>query len=245
MREVWRNLGFTLLLATAGMAWGRVCKSPAEALSSPANSDAQVGFQFENSQLQPAKYRFVIHEDGSGEFHSEPAAVPPLDTTSYQPLAGPLDRPVQMSKPIVEEMFSTARRERFFAVECQNDKDKVAYQGTKQLSYKGPDGRGSCRYNWSRIVAIQKLTSTFQSIAFTLEEGRRIEVEQKHDRLALDAEIGMLSDAVKEGRAMEIENIRSVLESIIEDETVLERARSRAQKLLEGSGVSSASLPSP
>ncbi len=199
---------------------------------------AQVAFRYENAQLQPAKYSFVIHEDGSGSYHSEPGATPPADTPAYHPLAQAQDRAVRLSHPVVEQIFATAREQKFFAIPCEEKKAKVAFQGTKELSYQGPDGQGSCTYNWSKISSIEKLTTMFESIAFTLEEGRRLEVEQKHDRLAMDAELGALLDAVKDGRALEIQNIQPTLQGIIDDEAAMDRARSRARKLLEGANRS-------
>jgi hypothetical protein len=213
----------------------------AQDASGPQAGGAQVGFAYENKQLQPAKYAFLIDESGAGHFHSQPGEPPPPDTVSYQTLAEAQDRPVQLSKPIVEQVFSTARAQKFFAIKCEDGKDKIAFQGTKQLSYQGPDGRGSCTYNWSKSGAIEKLTTIFESIAFTLEEGRRLEVEHKHDRLALDAELGDLLTAVKDGRALEVQSIQSVLQEIAEDDSVLERARMRAKKLLDA-GNTTASL---
>ncbi len=57
-------------------------------------------------------------------------------------------------------------------------------------------------------------------------------MEHKHDRLALDEELGLLLDAVKDGRALEVQSIQPVLQEIVEDETVMDRARTRAKKLL-------------
>jgi hypothetical protein len=208
-----------------------------------SESRAQVEFRYENPQLQPARYSFVIEEGGTGKFHSEPGLTPPPDTADYHPLPNSLDRSIQLSEAATSEIFATARSQGRFAIGCEDTRNKVAFQGTKQLSYQGADGRGSCTYNWSKYPPIQKLTSLFESIAFTLEEGRRLEVEHKHDRLALDAELGTLVDAVKSGEASEIENIRPVLQAIIDDEATLERAKSRAQKLLGGAEANRAALP--
>ena len=205
--------------------------------ASTANSSgksAEVGFRYENPQLQPGKYSFVIREDGSGSYHSEPSATPPADKASYHPLPQAEDRSVQFSKTLVNQIFSTAREQKFFSVACDDKRDKIAFQGTKVLSYQGPDGEGSCTYNWSKIASIEKLTSLFEGIAFTLEEGRRLEIEQKHDRLAVDAELGDLIEAAKAGRALEIHNIEPTLQAIADDEAMMERARSRARKLLQG-----------
>ena len=207
----------------------------------PSCSGAQVSFGYENPRLQPAKYNFAICENGSGHFHSEPAETPVLDTASYHPLAHALDRPVQLSAAVAGQFFSVARTQRFFAIPCEDTKSKVAFQGTKELSYRGPEGSGSCTYNWSKNNAIEKLTNIFESIAFTLEEGRRLEVEHKHDRLALDSELGTLIEAVKGGQATEVQTIEPVLKEIIADEAVLDRARSRARKLLDA-GSATASL---
>lgn len=206
-----------------------------------AAGSPQVTFHYENPQLQPALYTLVVAEDGSGTFHSEPGATTPPDTSVYHPLPMRLDRPIQLTKTTTDTIFATARKQKFFSAPCEDPKNKVAFQGNKQLSYQGPDGRGSCVYNWSKFAPIEKLTTLFESIAFTLEEGRRLEVEHKHDRLAIDAELIVLSDAAKEGRATELQLIQPTLHEIIKDQEILERARFRASKLL-GEPTSTASL---
>lgn len=235
----WRFRVLRVLVAVTAV----VCTTGAWAqnVNAPPPAGAQVGFTYENKQLQPAKYAFLIDESGAGHFHSQPGEPPPADSASYQTLAEAEDRPLQLSRPVVEQIFSTARSQKFFAIKCEDGKDKVAFQGLKQLSYQGPDGNGSCTYNWSKSGAIEKLTTIFESIAFTLEEGRRLAIEHKHDRLALDQELGVLLDAVKDGRALEVQCIQPVLQEIAEDDAVLERARLRAKKLLNA-GNTTASL---
>jgi hypothetical protein len=218
-----------LLLSGVG-----VSRSAAQAAASApmAAPGAAVTFEYENQQLQPAEYAMVIYENGAGQFHSQPGDKPLESTAYYQPLPQEQERAIQLSPGSVEKIFSAARSQKFFAVQCEDTKNKVAFQGTKQLSYRGANGSGSCTYNWSKIVAIQNLTALLEAIAFTLEEGRRLELEHKHDRLSLDAELGVLVDAAKDDRAAEIENIRPTLQTIIDDGEVMERARSRAKKLL-------------
>ncbi len=239
--SAWR-LGLVSLLLTAAVNSSRA-QSALPGTGVVSASTARVEFLYENPQLQPAKYQLVVDESGAGHFHSEPGPNPPPDTASYHPLPDSLDRPVQLSKRATLQIFAVARGQKFFAISCEDSRNKVAFQGTKQLSYQGADGRGSCTYNWSKLTSIQKLTSIFESIAFTLEEGRRLEIEHKHDRLALDAELGVLVDAVKDGEASEVENIRPVLQAIIDDQATLERARSRAQRLLDSADSNRAYLP--
>jgi hypothetical protein len=63
-------------------------------------------------------------------------------------------------------------------------------------------------------------------------------VEHEHNRLGLDEELEALQDAVKGGRAQQIQNIAPQIHSIASDEKVLERARLRARQLLAGDGKS-------
>ncbi len=245
MREYWRNAGLLLLLASSGGVG--IC-AQVGGVSTPAplaQHGAEVTFSYENQQLQPAKYKMVIYEDGSGHFHSEPGSTPLDASASYQPLAQQLDRSIQLSPATIDKIFSTAKGQRFFSVACEDTKNKVAFQGTKELSYSSSAGHGSCIYNWSKIVAIQRLTSILESIAFTLEEGRRLEIEHKHDRLSLDSELGALLDAAKDDRAAEMQNIQSTLQRIVDDGEVMDRARLRAKKLLESTGGDRASSTSP
>ncbi|HTY85645.1 MAG TPA: hypothetical protein VMB19_15600, partial [Silvibacterium sp.] len=60
----------------------------------------------------------------------------------------------------------------------------------------------------------------------------RLAIEHLHSRLALDSELENLQAAVKDHRALEIENIAPVLQSIADDEAVMNRARNRARSLL-------------
>jgi hypothetical protein len=237
---------FCILLIAGSVLWLGISASVAQsatALAENTNSSLpRVGFDYENKQLQPAKYAFLIDSSGSGHFHSEPGDPPPKDTPGYQSLAEPLDRTVELSKPTVDQIFSTAKAAKWFTIPCEDTKDKIAFQGTKKLSYQGPEGSGACTYNWSKSNAIEKVTSTFEAIAFTLEEGRRLEVEHKHSRLALDQELGLLIDAVKGGHALELQTIQPILQEIVDDEAVLDRARSKAKKLLDSAGSTTASL---
>jgi|SRR5215813_2059821 len=197
---------------------------------------ARIRFVFENSKLQPANYVLDINEDGTGHFHSEPGSVTDADPQGVAPQ--PVNTDIKINEPLRGALFKIARSHNYFEVACESTKSKVAFTGKKALQYSGPDGNGSCTYNWSRDQQLMKVTDDLIAVAFTIEEGRRLEVEHEHNRLGLDAELEQLQDAVKAGRAQQIQNISSQLEAIASDEKVLERARSRARQLLAGNGSS-------
>jgi hypothetical protein len=204
--------------------------SPATA--QPAPPGAEIRFSFEHPQLDPASYMLVIREDGSGHYQSTPGTPSGSSIDSVAP--GPVDRDIQIRDPLLSTLFQSARSHHFFAIECEAEGSKVAFTGKKTVSYSGPDGHGECTYNWSRDPQLNQLADNLMAIAYTLEEGRRLAVEQLHSRLGLDAELENLQTAVKDRRALEIENIAPELQSIAADESVMNRARNRALAILNG-----------
>jgi hypothetical protein len=191
----------------------------------------QIRFTYENPKLQPPKYVVTVQEDGSGHFQSD-AGGPPSDNESMP--AEAQDRPIHISKLLREGMFAIARKNKLFAFSCEDGGKNIAFQGKKTLAYEGPEGQGSCIYNWSKKADINKLTDQFESIATTLEEGSRLERQYEHGRLSLDAEMEVLEQMVHEGRAIEVENIAPILQKLANDEAVLQRVQRRARALLQG-----------
>ncbi len=192
---------------------------------------ATVSFQFDNPALQPPRYSLVMAEDGTGRYHSEAVGV----AAATQPL----DRAITLAAPLRKQWFAAARKNRLFAVECDTKRDKIAFTGNKTLSYTGPEGAGSCTFNYARDPKLEQLAGSLIAVANTLEEGRKLESLLSHDKLGLDAEVELLGEEQADGRALELENIAPVLHAIAGNEEVLHRTRSRAEALLTASGSGS------
>ena len=195
----------------------------------PANG--VITFKFEDPRQQPAKYQITLRSDGSGHFVSYVGTAPPDDIANL-PAQGQ-ERDIKIADATRDRIFIIAAKEKYFATKCDSGATKVAFQGTKTLVYEGPDGHGACTYNYSQDAKVQWITSQLMGLATTLEEGRRLTVQHEHSRLVLDAELESLSTLVHDGQATEVQTIAPVLSSIIEDESVMLRARRRAQALLD------------
>ncbi len=208
--------------------------------SAPAAATPTIVFQFENPQLQPASYSIEIHADGSGRYQSAPASpapgVPISADTAADIAPTPIDRAITIGQPLRSQLFSAARGHHFFATACEAAKMHVAFTGKKTLSYSGPDGQGACTFNYSKDDQLNRLADQLEAVAFTLEEGQKLAQQHEHSRLALDAEMETLAESSKAGRALEIQNIAPQLQSIADDEQVLDRARKRARALLGSTG---------
>jgi hypothetical protein len=199
------------------------------------NSIAQITYTFDHPGLQPAHYVLLLREDGSGHYHSVPGPIAsPASVSSTDVVAPmPLDRDIHIDDQLRTQLFQYARAHSFFAIPCERGGKKLAFTGNKTLTYSGGDGQGSCSFDWSSDPVLQRLSDQLISTAYTLEEGRRLDLELKHSRLSLDAELEALQDAVRDQRAACLSNIAPQLEAIAEDEAVMQRARARARALLQ------------
>ena len=137
-----------------------------------------------------------------------------------------VDRDIQLSKDYTEQIFSVAQEHKWFNQKCESGA-KVAFQGWKKLSYEGPEGRGSCTFNYSQDKKIQSLGESLLGVAETLREGARLELLLQHDRLGLDQEMQYITDSAKDGRLREISAIKGILQRLADDD---ERYRGAAHE---------------
>lgn len=207
-----------------GAAFGQVPAQPV--------TKARISFTVEQPQLEPAAYSLEVYEDGSGSYR---ASYTISATGNSAP--EPVERTVQIHDPLLTKMFREARANHFFAFDCEARHSHVVFTGKKTLAYSGPDGAGSCTFNYSKEQWVDQLARGFQAVAYTLEEGVRLKRAQRYDRLSLDGELASLQEAVQNGQALEIENIQPELQSIVRDGAVMNRARGRAYRLIAGTTV--------
>jgi hypothetical protein len=184
---------------------------------------ASIRFTYQNSKLSPSDYQVFVREDGTGRY------------TSSDGGANPAQEEISVTPELLGTMFAIARQQKFFDLACETkSSDHVAFQGNKTLAYDGPDGKGACTFNYSKIKQIEQLNDTLQSIASTIAWGQRMVADRQHDRLGLDKELEGLASAVADGRAIQLQNIRSILQEIAADPSVINRARQRAAMLASG-----------
>jgi hypothetical protein len=206
--------------------------------TSQGQAGSVVEVDYSNPGLTPSHWTLILHPDGSGHFRSERSkmqAGSPDTSESHEFVAPDQDRDVQLSAQFTERVFRVARNHSWFSVECES-RMKVAFQGWKKLSYTGPEGKGSCRFNYSKDKEIQALGDSMVAVAATILEGARLELLLQHDRLGLDKEMEFVVEAQGDGRVQQICAIRGILERLAEDPVVMERVRKRAKVLLARTG---------
>jgi hypothetical protein len=210
-------------------------RSADAAPTAPALSTIQatVSYQFDRTGVSVPHYTIKIRENGTGTYQADPVASAGYGAVVDVSAGKHIERQIIISPATVTKIFQAAREADRFNLDCASKLKNIADTGKKTLTYEGADGKGSCTYNYSEIKAIQTLTDLFIAIAFTLDEGRRLEFLHRYDRLGLDSEMTNLSDEAKEGRALEFGLIEPTLDSIANDTAVIQRVRVKAAKLIE------------
>jgi len=203
------------------------------------SSAAEVVFDFERPGLSVPKFTLTVREDGTGSYKGEMAAVSAGSGSNGGPRGAgqPINQTVLLSASTAENIFKTARSLDYFNIACASKAKNIADTGKKVLSYSGPDGHGSCTYNYSENKNVTQLTETFQAIAFTMDEGRKLDFMHRYDRLGLYSEMDVLKRELEAKRALELVNISPSLTSIANDEALMERVRERAVALLNVAGA--------
>lgn len=115
---------------------------------------------------------------------------------------------------------------------CETKAKNIAQTGEKHLTLALPPNHVDCTFNYTDDPALQDAADAFMAVAETIQTGEKLARLHRFDRLGLDPAMKALVDEVKDGRAIEIRNIASTLQSLIDDDRVLERVRREAAELL-------------
>jgi hypothetical protein len=230
-----RKVFGTALLVCSAFAFASQTADPPKVAS--ASSAAEVSFQFDRPGLAVPHFKLLLHEDGTGTYQADQAEMAATQTSNRGQAAQHIDRPIILTHDTVAKIFKGARSLNYFNVECASKAKNIADTGKKTLTYSGPDGSGSCLYNYSENKTVDMLTDTFLAIAYTMDEGRRLEFLHRYDRLGLDADMATLSQEVQEGRALELGTISRTLAAIANDPDLIQRVRLKAAKMLEQSAT--------
>jgi hypothetical protein len=188
-----------------------------------------VELDFSNPGLAPAHWVLTLSPDGSGHFRSERGNAPADPSQGFE--AANVDRDIKVSAQFAGHVFEVVHLHSNLRSECESHM-KVAFQGWKKLTYSGPDGAGSCTFNYSKDKQIQELGESLVAVASAIVEGARLETLLQHDRLGLDKEMEFLVEATGDGRVQQIGAIQGILQRLADDPEVMDRVRKRARQLL-------------
>lgn len=203
----------------------------------PPPTAETITFHFERQGLPVPVFTLTVQPDGHAIYQASyrpeiPKYSPYAATLAAQPNLE-MKTDIMLTPATTARLFDQVHSTHGFANGCASKAKNIASTGTKILSA----GSASCTYDYTEDKTIAALTNTFEAIAYTLDEGRKLENEHRYDRLALDPETEYLVKAVHDGSAVEVNLIAPTLHSLIDDPAVLERVRNRAASLLSQAGI--------
>lgn len=200
-------------------------------LGSASAPVATVAFSLDFPQSIPDHYVVTVSSDGRASYDSTGKLTIDADPGD----AFHLD--FTISPGTRERIFDLAAKAKYFEGKVDSGKRNIASTGEKVLSYKDEQRNTRAAYNYSPNPAVQELTTLFQNLSSTLEFGRRLDYYFHYQKLALDEELKRMEQMLKERNLEEVQAIAPILQKIVADSSVINVTRGRAQRLLNGTGV--------
>ena len=179
---------------------------------------------------QPDHYSLRVASDGKGQYESRTK----LSDESEDEDSFKYD--FKISPATTQKMLALAAKAGYFHKDLDSHRKNMAFTGKKTLSYQDAQRSGESTYNFSTDPAVQQLTSLFQNLSATLEFGHRLEYDHRYQKTALEEELKRLEETAQSNLVIEIAAISPVLQQIVDDSSVMNVSRARAQRLLQKAG---------
>ncbi|HTR65966.1 MAG TPA: hypothetical protein VMH85_09340 [Terriglobales bacterium] len=212
-----------LAVCVAVLFGGMVRPSVAQSAASPAPT---VSFTLDFPNSEPSHYVISISRDGHSSYESNGKLTADSEATE------PFKLEFTASEPTRERVFDLAKRAHYFRGDLDSKNHNLAFTGKKTLAYSDGSTHNEGSYNYSPVAPVSELTQLFQNLSLTLEYGRRLEYYHHYQKLALDEELKGMEEALRDGNLQEIGAVTPILQRIIDDKTVMNVVRARAQRML-------------
>jgi len=186
-----------------------------------------VTFTCDFPHSEPDHYVISVSDDGKSAYDSDSKLSPEAEAEDS------FHSDFTVSQAGRARVFDLARRANYFEGEIDSKKKNLASTGTKTLTYKDGQKNTRASYNYSPVAAVEELTAFFQALSTTLEFGHRLDYYLRYQKLALDEELKKMEEMSNSHQLEEISAVAPVLQKILDDPTVINVVRARAQRLLQ------------
>lgn len=209
----------------------------AQGPASPPGAPA-VTFKFSWDQGRPwTSYTITVDQAGNTHFEGIGNAAEAGDDDTFT-------QDFPMTAANRDKIFDLAKRLNYFQGNFEAKQKNIAKTGTKTLAYRAPGVDHGTTYNYSPNQDVQQLTHIFQSVATTLDYGRKLAYQYRFDKLGMDSRLKELSDQQSSNFVEELHAIEPILRKIADDPNMMHINRQEARKLLKSlTGPSAANPP--
>lgn len=191
-----------------------------------AADPATITFTLDFPSSDPEHYSVTVTSDGHGIYEcSAKVSQDSEDRETYR-------SEFQLSPAGRARIFDLAAQSHFFSGKVDSRNRKLAFTGSKTLTYKDAQRSASATYIYSTVPPVQELTVFFQNLSATLEYGRHLQYFHRYQKLALDEELKHMEEQARNNELGELQAVQPVLQQILDDSSVLNVVRARAERLL-------------
>jgi hypothetical protein len=220
--------------ATVVLAWIAMCASlisqvpgnTQDAAHSVKTSTPTVTFTLDFPHSNPEHYSIAVDASGHTRYECNCKVAEDSEEEPYR-------AEFEISARNRERIFEWAKQAQYFAGQVDSGNRKLAFTGTKILSYQDGEKSNTAQYNYSHLEGVRQLTGFFQGMAGTLDYGRRLAYYHRYQKLALDDELKRMEAQAKHNELAEIQGVAPVLREIVGDASVMNVVRARAQELIQ------------
>jgi hypothetical protein len=220
--------GIAALMSALGLAAVAFASSGQEPNRDPASA-ATITFSLNFPQSDPQNYTIKIDARGQARYECTGPVVPDSDSESYH-------SQFEITPQTRDKIFELAKQAHYFTGKIDSGNRRLAFTGTKILTYEDAQHDNKAQYDYSNVAPVRDLTSLFQGMAATLEYGRRLVYYHRYQKLGLDDELKRMEEDAKNNELSELQSVAPILQDIVNDASVINVTRARAQELMEMSG---------
>jgi hypothetical protein len=223
MKRMWLAMSLAVLGTRTGHAQETVCPLHATG-SDAAHAGRCLYFTMERFGVMVPAYTIVAREDGKLKYWEN------ADTGSALAQRNPW---LPLSPETMQLLLSAEASVRSGA--CTAHVRNLGFGGKATMTAWSSEGRTTCGFMNSSDSAVSAASAAFQAIAEMLQGGERLDRDHHGDRLGMERDLDELIDKAKAGKAIEPQLIAPALESIANDDAVVDRVRQKASALLHPS----------
>jgi hypothetical protein len=187
---------------------------------------ATVNFTLDFPLSEPTHYSIAVDSNGHASYE---CTVKDQEGSEEQPYRAEFN----VSDVNRRRIFEWAKQAKYFSGKVDSGNRKLAFTGDKILSYQDGQQSYTAHYNYSGLEPVRQLTALFQGMEATLDYGRRLAYYHRYQKLALDDELKRMEAQARNNELSEIQSVEPVLQSIVEDNSVINMVRARARALIQ------------
>ena len=197
----------------------------------PQPTGSSVAFKFAWDQGHPwVKYTISVDDAGNTRFQGTGNPTEGGDGDDFS-------QNFTMSAANRQRIFDLAKKADYFQGTLEGRQKNIAQTGQKTLEYHAHGAATtSATYNFSPDPNVVELTRIFQSMAMTIDFGRKLAFDYRFNKLGLDARLHSLQDMQASHYVEELQAIEPILQKIAADPNIMHINRVAARQLLKSIG---------